>query len=118
VPKYDASRPVPWARLLRLFLVYAVIANAVFLLFFRQDYGWGTIIGTVAGGVAYLAIAAMMVKFGWDPPMLRARQNAADAKAKPTSSTSTSGKPAPAADRAKPAPTKRTNAGNPKAKRR
>jgi hypothetical protein len=95
-----------------------VIANAVFLLFFRNDYGWGTIIGTVAGGVAYLAIAAVMVKFGWDPPMLRARQNAADARAKASSSSSTSTTKAAPVDRGKPAPTKRTNAGNPKAKRR
>jgi hypothetical protein len=114
MPKYDATRPVPWARLLRLFLIYAVIANAVFLLLFREDFGWGAVLGTAMGGVAYLAISAVMVKFGWDPPMLRARQNAQEARAKATAQSA----PPPPAERGRPAPTKRTNAGNPKAKRR
>ena len=117
MPKYDATRPVPWAKLLRLFLIYAVIANAVFLLLFRDDFGWGAVLGTAMGGIAYLAISAVMVKFGWDPPMLRAKQNAQEARLK-ASGTATPSAPAPPADRGRPAPTKRTNAGNPNAKRR
>jgi hypothetical protein len=116
MPKYDATRPVPWAKLIRLFLIYAVIANAVFLLLFREDFGWGALVGTAVGGIAYLAISAVMVKFGWDPPMLRAKQNAQEAQAKASGSTRSA--PAAPAERARPAPTKRTNAGNRKAKRR
>jgi hypothetical protein len=115
VANFDASRPVPWGRLLRLFLVYAVIANVIFFVFFRDDFGAGALVGTVMGGTAYLVISYVLVKFGWDPPMLRARANAREAAER----ASTPATPTrPAAGGTKPAPTKRTNATNPKARRR
>ncbi len=114
---YDASRPVPWMKLLRLFLVYAVIANLIFFLFFRDDFGWGAVVGTAAGGAVYLVISSILVKFGWDPPMLRARANAREAKERTATATSASPAVRPAT-RTTPAPTRRTNAGNPKAKKR
>jgi hypothetical protein len=117
--RYDASRPVPWARLLRLFLVYAVIANLTFFILFREDFGWGAVIGTAIGGLLYLAISAVLVKLGWNPPHLRARANAREASEASRAASTTVAPPAGAgASKARPAPTSRTNAGNPKAKRR
>ena len=34
---WDSSRPVPWNRLIREWLIYAAIMSAVFLIFFRGD---------------------------------------------------------------------------------
>lgn len=113
--KFDASRPVPWGRLLRLFLVYAVIANVIFLVFFRDDFGSGALVGTVMGGALYLLISYVLVKFGWDPPVLRARANAREAAERSAASSPPARTPTPGT---KPAPTKRTNATNPKARRR
>ena len=42
---WDSSRPVPWNRLIREWLIYAAIMSAVFFVFFRGD----NVLGAVAG---------------------------------------------------------------------
>ncbi len=34
---WDSSRPVPWRRLIREWLIYVAIMAAIFLIFFRDD---------------------------------------------------------------------------------
>jgi hypothetical protein len=106
---WDASRPVPWARLLKPFLIYAVIANLGFLVLMGDRYDIGVLIGTLIGGVVYIGLSAALVKFGWNPPgwTRRPRKTRAAATAPPAGSA-----------RPRPAPTKRTNATNPRARRR
>jgi L-lactate permease len=118
---FDRNRPVPWQRLSRIFLIYAVVANAMLFLVDRRHYGVGVIVGTIFGGLIYMALAALLCKFGWQPRSfsetraLRAEQAAARAARRNGGSAPTAGsassKAASAADRARPAPTRRTASG-------
>jgi hypothetical protein len=110
---WDATRPVPWKRLVVPFLVYAGIALVAFS-FFGSSSLPGLAAGVMAGGALYIGIAVIMVKFGWNPPTFgRPSTTQADAPARASS------KAAPAdAPRSKPAATSRTNAGNRRAPKR
>lgn len=97
------------------FAVYAVIAVGAFSVIGKGDL-LGPAVGVVIGGVLYLGITFILVKFGWNPPTWGAGARADQARsAKTTSATKASS--AAAAPRPKPSPTARTNAGNPRAKR-
>ena len=118
---WDASRKVPWKKVLTPFALYAVVAVALFGVL--GGFKLGLIIGVLAGGAIYAALAALMVKFGWNPPMFQSReerQAAAQAAAERRAARDAAkGKtPRGAAPTAKPRPpaTRRTNATNPKAK--
>ena len=101
---WDSSRPVPWRRLVREWLIYAAIMSAVFLVFFRSDNMIGAIAGVLISGPLYLAFGAVMAKFGYQ----RQRLKDIRAQARETPRTSTSTEPT---DRPKPAPTSRTGGG-------
>jgi predicted lipid-binding transport protein (Tim44 family) len=104
---WDANRPVPWKKMLGLFGIYAVVALAVFS--FTGGLDGGALIGLVIGGLLYVGIATLLVKFGWDP-FTRATERAQAGGAAKHSSSS-----APASSdsgpRPKPAPTSRTSVG-------
>jgi hypothetical protein len=108
---WDSSRPVPWRRLIREWLVYAVIMTAVFVVFFRGDSTIGAVAGVLISGPLYLTFGAIMAKLGYQRQRLtRPGRDAAE--------------PAPAPElpvtRAKPAPTSRTGGSRrpPSSKRR
>ncbi len=107
---WDSSRPVPWTRLIREWLIYAAIMSAVFIVFFRGDNVLGAIAGVLISGPLYLAFGAVMAKFGYQRTRLRdARRGSSDS----TVDTS-SGSPSTidgAAPRPKPTPTSRTAGG-------
>lgn len=101
---WDSSRPVPWQRLVREWLVYAAIMTAVFAIFFRGDNVIGAIAGVLISGPLYLAFGAVLAKFGYQ------RQRLKDVRAQSRETTSGS-KDTPSdgpAGRPKPAPTSRT----------
>ena len=100
------------------FAIYAVIAIGAFSIFGKSSV-MGIVAGVLMGGILYLGITVLMVKFGWNPPAWgAARANQARAKANTTSKTSSaSSSDAPAGPRPRPSATSRTNAGNPRAKR-
>jgi hypothetical protein len=103
---WDNSRPVPWQRLIREWLVYAAIMSAVFLIFFRGDNVLGAIAGVLISGPLYLAFGAAMAKFGYQRQRLKdVRANSGKAAASSESSSSDT------ALRSKPAPTSRTAGG-------
>ncbi len=106
---WDSSRPVPWNRLIREWLIYAAIMSAIFLIFFRGDNVLGAVAGVLISGPLYLGFGAIMAKFGYQRTRLRDVRGAAkktlDSSSEPTP-TSTSD-----ARRAKPAPTSRTAGG-------
>jgi len=119
---WDGGRPVPWRRIVTLFAVYALVANAALLLFARETYGIGTVAGMGAGFVIYLGAAWVMVKLGWNPPSMRPRQAAAESAERRAARAATTSTPAakasdPSGPRPKPAPTRRTNATNRRARR-
>jgi len=119
---FDRNRPVPWQRLSRIFAIYAVVANAMLFLIDRSHYGVGVVVGTIFGGLIYLCLAALLVKFGWQPRTfaqtraLRAEQAEARVARKSGGSTSASGSSSngstnASANRHRPAPTRRTASG-------
>ena len=85
---WDSSRPVPWNRLIREWLIYAAIMTAVFVVFFRGDNVLGAIAGVLISGPLYLAFGAAMAKFGYQRTRLKDVRGAAKASgdAAPSSS--------------------------------
>jgi len=112
VVAWDATRPVPWRQLAVPFLVYALVVNGVFAALGKWDPPIA--VGTVLGGLMYLLVASVFVKFGWNPPSFKRKPVS---EAPPPEGSRTPGQ-APAGPRQPPAPTKRTNAGNPRARPR
>jgi hypothetical protein len=118
---WDSHRPVPWKRVLTPFLMYAVVAVALFSVL-GGGFQLGLLVGVVFGGAVYTGAAVLMIKFGWNPPMFQSRQERAEAAArnaerraaKQAAKNGETG--ATGSGRAKPPPTRRTNAGNPRAK--
>ncbi len=118
---WDASRPVPWQRLLRegsVFLAIGVIAFALFV----KNAQVGSYVGLVIGLGIYVGVSAVMAKFGYTrQSMKEARlsqmernkeRNAARGKGRsdrrrPSSSSSSQ----PPVGRPKPPPTRRTSTG-------
>ncbi|MGE5211400.1 MAG: hypothetical protein ACM3MM_09035 [Acidobacteriota bacterium] len=106
---WDSSRPVPWNRLIREWLIYAAIMTAVFVVFFRGDNVLGAIAGVLISGPLYLAFGAAMAKFGYQRTRLKDVRSAA--KNSGGASPTTSGTRSDDAPRPKPAPTSRTAGG-------
>jgi hypothetical protein len=118
---WDASRKVPWKKVLTPFALYAVIAVGLFGVL--GGFKLGLIIGVAAGGAVYAALAAVMVKFGWNPPMFQSKeervaaaQAAAERRAARDAAKGRTKKGAAPVTKQRPAATRRTNATNPKAK--
>ena len=105
---WDNSRPVPWKRLIREWLIYAVIMSAVFVIFFRGDNVVGAIAGVLISGPLYLGFGAVMAKFGYQRQRLKDVRAASSAAPDSTDSATAS---AQASSRSKPAPTSRTAGG-------
>lgn len=110
---WDNSRPVPWQRLVREWLIYAAIMTAVFVIFFRGDNVIGAIAGVLISGPLYLTFGAVMAKFGYQ------RQRLKDIRAEPRTKRGKSDGDdaseaggADGADRPKPPPTSRTAGGS------
>ena len=112
---------MPWRRLFNLFAVYAVIAIAAVALFARDAFSLATVGGLAMGLAIYLVLAWVLVKFGWNPPALRPGRAAAEAAerraAADTARRSEAASGAATGPRPKPPPTRRTNAGNRRARR-
>lgn len=104
---WDSSRPVPWQRLVRDWLIYAAIMTAVFVIFFRGDNVIGAIAGVLISGPLYLAFGAVLAKFGYQ------RQRLKDIRAESRTKADTGGDAAESATpgRPKPPPTSRTGGG-------
>jgi hypothetical protein len=116
---WDSSRPIPWKQLLRLVAIFIVLFN-LFVYFSKPAaYGLQTIIPTLAAGGLYLAVAAILAKFGLDPvsqrnARIRAAQERREAKLAenpPAAKQKTRGGKAVPPPKG-PAPTKRTNSTN------
>lgn len=126
---WDRDRPVPWKRLLTFVGIYSLIVFGLFAIL-QPGRMLQSLPGLVFGAGVAVVIMAVLSKFGWQPTMLKSKeqiaadraareQARADAKAGRASKGS-GGKgraagEAPAdtgAPRAKPAPTRRTSTGS------
>ena len=68
---WDSTRPVPWRRLIREWLIYAAIMAAVFLIFFRDASLVGAMAGLLISGPLYLVFGAVLAKFGYQRKSLK-----------------------------------------------
>jgi uncharacterized membrane protein YgcG len=117
---WDSSRPVPWKRLIKEWLLYAGVMAAIFLLLFRNANVFGAIVGILISGPLYLLFGAVLAKFGYTRKTmkeLRSERNA-DSSSSGKSSGTSSGKSSASSpsdessgDRMAPAPTRRTSTG-------
>ena len=104
---WDASRPVPWRRLAREWLVYVAIMAIVFLVFMRDRPLIGIFTGLVASGPLYLAFGYVLAKLGYQR---RTTKQLRDEKSTTKSSRADDAE-TPSGPRPKPPPTKRTGSG-------
>lgn len=98
---WDSTRPVPWERLLREWVIYAAIMVAIFLIFFRGSNVAGAIAGVLVSGPLYLGVGAVLAKFGYQRKSLKDMKTPR-AEPEPEDEPTT---------RKPPAPTKRTGGG-------
>ena len=96
---------------MREWVVYALIMSAIFVLFFRDNNLIGAIAGVLISGPLYLALGAVLAKFGYQRKRLKELrdESRADANAK-RASRAEEGSDEPAS-RPRPAPTSRTAGG-------
>ncbi len=102
---WDSSRPVPWQRLIREWLIYVAIMVVIIVVAVQPSSRVGAFAGLLISGPAYLAFGAVLAKFGYSRDRLR--------RAAPKPSTRSADAREPSA-RPRPAPTKRTGGGMPR----
>ncbi|WP_423983140.1 hypothetical protein [Ilumatobacter sp.] len=112
--RWDSSRPVPWQRLVREWLIYVGIMAALLAIFFRNSGFVGALAGLLVSGPLYLLFGFVMAKLGYQRKSLKEMKTPRAAKTEPTDDVETS------TERRPPAPTKRTSGGGnrPKSKPR
>jgi len=115
---WDSSRPVPWQRLVKEWLLYVGIMGVLFVLFFRDRGLVGALAGLLVSGPLYLGVGYVLAKLGYQRKTLKGMST--PQASEPGSSTPPEPSTSASAQRGRPAPTKRTSTGinRPKAKRR
>lgn len=68
---WDSTRPVPWQRLTREWLIYAAIMTAVFLLVLNNGNPAGAIAGVLVSGPLYLGLGWVLAKLGYQRKSLK-----------------------------------------------
>jgi len=68
---WDMTRPVPWQRLMREWLIYAAIMSVVFLLLFNDANTIGAMAGVLVSGPLYLGFGWVLAKFGYQRKTLK-----------------------------------------------
>ena len=113
---WDSTRPVPWRRLIREWLIYVAIMAAVVLLFMRDRSTLGIFAGLLVSGPLYLLLGYVLAKFGYQRKSwteLRGEARRPSSSAADDTAVGGAG-----VRRAKPAPTRRTGGPSPKGRRR
>ncbi len=109
---WDSTRTVNWARLIREWLVYAVVMAGVFVIFLRDNVSAGSIAGLAASFPMYLIFGGALAKFGYQRKTLtdlRRSTPVRTPRASRRSQGTTSQQPSPT--KVRPAPTSRTTTG-------
>lgn len=114
VMAWDSSRPVPWQRLIREWLVYVAIMAVLFLLLFRDAGLIGLIAGLLVSGPLYLGFGYVLAKFGYQRKSwseLRSERESIRSGRSSSDSDADSDGDGARSSRPKPPPTRRTSTG-------
>jgi hypothetical protein len=108
---WDSTRPVPWQRLIRDWLIYVAIMMVVLAIVSRDRLSPGLLGGLLASGPIFVLVGALLAKLGYQRKTLKQlrRETEARAAAQAAAAGHTRATSTPA--RNKPAPTKRTAGG-------
>lgn len=109
---WDSSRNVHWSRLIREWIVYAVVMSGVFVIFLRDNVSAGSIAGLAASFPMYLIFGGALAKFGYQRKTLTDLRRSTPVRTPRTSRRSrgtTLNQSSPTKFR--PAPTSRTSTG-------
>ena len=104
---WDASRPVPWQRMVREWLIYVAIMLVLIVLLFRDQSLVGVIAGLLVSGPLYLGIGYVLAKLGYQRKSWKELRSERPDSAAGGASKRPADEPAPG-PRPKPAPTSRT----------
>jgi hypothetical protein len=103
---WESSRPVPWRRLIREWLIYAAIMAVIFIVFFGDASLVGAMAGLLISGPLYLALGVVLAKLGYQRKSLKQLRAERVDRADSTANPAVTGGP-----RHRPAPTRRTAGG-------
>lgn len=107
---WDSSRPVPWQRLMREWVLYVGIMALVLAIFFRDAGLIGALAGLFISGPLYLGFGYVLAKFGYQRKTLKEMRTPRADSSTATSRDSTD-RSAGSSQRGKPPPTRRTSTG-------
>ncbi|MCU1392995.1 MAG: hypothetical protein JWM34_1423 [Ilumatobacteraceae bacterium] len=114
---WDSSRPVPWKRLVREWLIYVGIASVAFVIYYLaqgKKIQIGLFVGLMSSGPMYLLFGGVLAKFGYQRKTMKdLRAERAERPMVPAGRGSGRGSSGASAEnvRNRPAPTKRTSTG-------
>jgi len=110
---WDSTRTVNWARLIREWIVYAVVMAVVFLIFLRDNVSAGSVVGLAASLPMYLIFGAVLAKMGYQRKTLTDLRRETPPRAPRSSRRSSSSSSTTTSQpiRTRPAPTSRTTTG-------
>lgn len=122
---WDSSRPVPWQRLVREWLIYVAVMAVVLLVIFRSENVIGAFAGLLVSGPLYLLMGFVLAKFGYQRKSLKEMRTAQAEPREPRKKKSKKkgdddAEAESTSEKQRPAPTKRTSGGGnrPKSKPR
>jgi hypothetical protein len=111
---WDSSRPVPWQRLIREWLIYVAVMAVVLLVIFRSSNVIGAFAGLLVSGPLYLLMGFVLAKLGYQRKTLkqmRTPQTETRGSRKKKSKSGDDTDDGSTAEKSRPAPTKRTSGG-------
>jgi hypothetical protein len=73
---WDNSRPVPWKRLMREWVIYAGIMSVVFVFVFNNGNPAGAIAGVLVSGPMYLGLGWVLAKIGYQRKTMKEMRTA------------------------------------------
>ncbi len=108
---WDPSRPVPWRRLIRDWLIYVAIMTVVLAIVYRDRLDVGLFGGLLASGPIFVLVGALLAKLGYQRKTLKQLRRESEVRAADRAAAAGIARPTASAGRAKPAPTRRTAGG-------
>ena len=104
---WDATRPVPWRRMVNEWLIYVGLMFVLVLIFFDDQPLAGVLGGVLVSGPLYLGFGYVLAKLGYRRKSLRELRAESGRAPEPEPNAG-----AVAGPRPKPAPTSRTGGGS------
>jgi len=109
---WDSTRPVPWQRMIREWLVYVALFTVVLLIFYRDQSFVGLLAALLVSGPLYMTIGYVLAKFGYQRKTWSEMRASNEQYKRDRKQSGGGGDDDVAGPRPKPAPTKRTGGGS------